>query len=164
MVIRLSRVSNELMNSEVCNGHLGIEIKINNVTFIFRRLLMTKSTYSTMPMRGGPSFTSCSMSFPQQQKTLECLPRHCNNKSEVCHHRCHYYPKHKLTQCAHQGTQWVVVGVVRHDGFHCQNTYMLLIVGVQSTVFDNFQKCLVRILAFSTNFCSIKIDLPGNTV
>ena len=54
--------------------------------------------------------------------------------------------------------------VVRHDGFHCQNTYMLLIVGVQSTVFDNFQKCLVRILAFSTNFYSIKIDLPGNPV
>ena len=106
-----------------------------------------------MPMRGGPSFTSCSMSFPQQQKTLECLPRHCNNKSEVCHHRCHYYPKHKLTQCAHQGTQWVVVGVVRHDGFHCQNTYMLLIVGVQSTMLDNFQKCLIFEPSISKYLC-----------
>ena len=67
MVIRLSRVSNELMNSEVCNGHLGIEVKINNVMYLYFQETANDEVYvySTMPMRGGPSFTSCSMSFPQ---------------------------------------------------------------------------------------------------
>ena len=32
------------------------------------------------------------------------------------------------------------------------------------TLFENFSKCRIWILAFSTNFCPIKSDLSGNTV
>ena len=32
------------------------------------------------------------------------------------------------------------------------------------TVFENYPKCRIWILAFSTNFCPIKTDLSGNTV
>ena len=32
------------------------------------------------------------------------------------------------------------------------------------TVFENHSKCLISILAFSTNFCPFKSDLSGNTV
>ena len=34
----------------------------------------------------------------------------------------------------------------------------------QGTVFENQPKCRILILAFSTNFCTFKIDLSGNTV
>ena len=34
----------------------------------------------------------------------------------------------------------------------------------QCTLFENYSKCRIRILAFSTNFCPIKTDLSGNTV
>ena len=33
-----------------------------------------------------------------------------------------------------------------------------------STLFENYSKCLIWILAFSTKFCPIKTDLSGNTV
>ena len=32
------------------------------------------------------------------------------------------------------------------------------------TLFENYSKCRIWILAFSTNFCPIKTDLSGNTV
>ena len=32
------------------------------------------------------------------------------------------------------------------------------------TLFENYSKCRILILAFSTNFCPIKNDLSGNTV
>ena len=32
------------------------------------------------------------------------------------------------------------------------------------TLFENYSKCPIRILAFSTNFCPIKTALSGNTV
>ena len=32
------------------------------------------------------------------------------------------------------------------------------------TLFENYSKCRIWILAFSTNFCPIKVDLSGNTV
>ena len=32
------------------------------------------------------------------------------------------------------------------------------------TLFENYSKCRIWILAFSTNFCPIKDDLSGNTV
>ena len=40
--------------------------------------------------------------------------------------------------------------------------YYCSIVKVTFTLFENDSKCLI--LAFSTNFCTIKIDLSGNTV
>ena len=33
-----------------------------------------------------------------------------------------------------------------------------------STLFENYSKCRISILAFSTSFCPIKTDLSGNTV
>ena len=32
------------------------------------------------------------------------------------------------------------------------------------TLFENYSKCCILTLAFSTNFCPIKMDLSGNTV
>ena len=32
------------------------------------------------------------------------------------------------------------------------------------TLFENYSKCCIWILAFSTNFCPIKSDLSGNTI
>ena len=35
---------------------------------------------------------------------------------------------------------------------------------ISITVFENYSKCLIWILAFPTNFCPFKTDLSGNTV
>ena len=35
---------------------------------------------------------------------------------------------------------------------------------VDFEMFENYSKCRIWILAFSTNFCPIKSDLSGNTV
>ena len=32
------------------------------------------------------------------------------------------------------------------------------------TLFENYSKCIIWILAFSTNFCPIKTDMSGNTI
>ena len=38
------------------------------------------------------------------------------------------------------------------------------VFSTQGTLFENYSKCRIWILAFSTNFCPIKIDRSGNTV
>ena len=51
---------------------------------------------------------------------------------------------------------------------HIQNGRLLWYIYVFiSTLFENYSKCRIwifGILEFFTNFCPIKIDLPGNTV
>ena len=37
-------------------------------------------------------------------------------------------------------------------------------IATSLTLFENYSKCRILILAFSTNFCPIKTDLSGNTV
>ena len=63
----------------------------------------------------------------------------------------------------------VVIATKRHfpyGGKKSSKTWTLILPGnsifYDFTLFENHQKCRILILAFSTNFCTIKIDQYGN--
>ena len=70
--------------------------------------------------------------------------------------------------------EWIFSGVLELI-FELMHVKMIIIAGLscissfasRSTWFENDSKCLIRILAilaFSTNFLPIEIDLSGNTI
>ena len=60
-----------------------IEAQINNVTF-----QETANVFNNAHARGSKLYFMFNV-IPTVVEDSECLPRHCNNKSEVCHHRSH---------------------------------------------------------------------------